>query len=367
MSLYVDIKKAYPDFKLAVQLDGDNEVLGLLGESGCGKSLTLKCIAGIETPDEGRIVINGETVFDSEKKINITPQERRTGYLFQNYALFPTMTVWNNIFSVIKKPKSERNDIVSDIIKKFQLESVQNLYPEQISGGQQQRVAIARILVSNPRILMLDEPFSALDTHLKWKMEQEIISVLEEFGGTTVFVSHNRDEVYRICNKLAIMNNGKIESVGTKEEIFNFPETLAAALMTGCRNISKAKKLDDFRVLAEDWGIVLKTNKRVSDDVKHVAIRAHSFEQISLHDSQKVLGEDNVFAGMIHKVIDEPFEKVFEFYLSNENPKCELKPPDTNEKSRAKLRFTIPKNVLKEEKIESLVLRVPEDKVLCLS
>ncbi|MCL2374513.1 MAG: ATP-binding cassette domain-containing protein, partial [Treponema sp.] len=213
MPLYIDIEKAFPSFNLSVRMECENEVVALLGGSGCGKSLTLKCIAGIVTPDKGRIVINGETVFDSEKRVNIPPQKRNVGYLFQNYALFPNMTVWNNIISVIKKPSAERAGIASAMIDLFQLDNVKKLYPRQISGGQQQRVALARILVSQPKILLLDEPFSALDSHLKWKVEQEISRVLETFNGTTILVSHDRGEAYRLSGRIAVMDKGEIESI----------------------------------------------------------------------------------------------------------------------------------------------------------
>jgi len=347
LSLYVDIEKSFPGFKLSAQFEGDNEVVALLGGSGCGKSLTLKCIAGIENPDKGHIIINGEVVFDSEKRINIPPQQRRVGYLFQNYALFPTMTVWNNIACVIKKPKSQRREIVDGIIEKFQLDGVKKLYPRQISGGQQQRTALARILVSEPRILMLDEPFSALDTHLKWHMEQEVASVLAEFRGTTVFVSHNRDEVYRLSNKIAVMADGKIESTGTKKDIFDSPKTLAAALMTGCKNISRAQKIDDKTVRATEWGIDLKTEQPVPDSIKYVGVRAHHFQRVA-----EMTDEKNIFPCRIHKVIEEPFERVVMFSFDT----------DTD----AYLQFEVSKDICGEWDLSELVLRVPADRVMCL-
>jgi len=343
--LYIDIEKSFPDFKLAAQFEGENEVVALLGASGCGKSLTLKCIAGIEQPDRGRIVINNEVVFDSEKRVNIPPQKRNVGYLFQNYALFPTMTVWNNIACVIKKPKNQRREIVDEILQKFQLEDVKNLRPRQISGGQQQRAALARILVLEPKILLLDEPFSALDTHLKWHMEQEIASVLAEFHGTTVFVSHNRDEVYRLSNQIAIMSNGKIESTGAKQAVFDSPKTLAAALMTGCKNISKAEKIDDFHVKAIDWGVALKTGHRVPDNVKYVGVRAHHLKLAS------GAGDDvNVFSCRIHKIIDEPFERIFIVSFNGQNT----------------LQLELPKDICGEIDSHELALFVPPDKIMCL-
>lgn len=347
MLLYVNIEKNFPDFNLKVELEANREVLALLGASGCGKSLILKCIAGIEKPDKGHIVINNTTVFSDN--VNLPPQKRRTGFLFQNYALFPTKTVWNNIACVIKKPKSEKQAIVSNIIKKFQLEEAQNLYPRQISGGQQQRTALARILVSEPKILMLDEPFSALDTHLRWQLEQEVASILAEFGGTTVLVSHDRDEVYRMSHKIAVMNNGRIDTKGSKTEIFDNPKTLVAARMTGCKNISRAEKTGNFTLKALNWGIHLQTKDPVPDGIKYIGVRAHHF-QIS-HENNGC-ENNNVFLCHIHRTIQEPFEDVFIFSFT-----------ENSAENSERLLFKMPK----QNKIyDTLKIHIPPEKILCL-
>ena len=351
MSLYIDIVKTFPDFKLSVQVECENEVIALLGSSGCGKSLTLKCIAGIVKPDKGRIIINGETVFDIEKRINLPPQKRNVGYLFQNYALFPNMTVWNNISSVIKKPRSERADIVANMINMFHLNDVKNLYPGQISGGQQQRVALARMLVLKPKILLLDEPFSALDTHLKWKVEQEVSAVLEEFNGTAILVSHDRGEAYRISGRIAVMDKGKIVSIGSKEEVFNYPKTLASTLITGCKNISKAEKSGDYQLNALDWGITLRTNQPVPDNLKYVGIRSHHFERLT-----SISHGDNIFSCHIHKIVEEPFERIieFSFEMGTENNKT--------------LQYTFSRDDdISERNLAKLFLSVPADKIICLA
>lgn len=361
MSLFVDIQKKFPDFELSAKLECGQGVMALLGASGCGKSLMLKCISGIEKPDSGRIVIDGETVFDSQRKINLPPQKRQTGFLFQNYALFPNMTVWNNIACVIQKSKQEKPPIVEEIIKAFYLENVQNLYPCQISGGQQQRTALARILVSDPKILMLDEPFSALDSHLKWNMEQELTSVLENFTGTTVFVSHDRDEAYRISNRIAVMNGGKIESVGEKETLFNAPQTLAAAMITGCKNISRAEKLGEFQVKAVDWDVVLNTKEPVPDHVKHVGIRAHHFELV-MNRSKADAASENCYLCRASRMIDEPFERIvlfsFESHERGRSSAC-------NENSPL-LRFEISKGLPLPDLTGGFVLHVPRERILCL-
>ena len=207
MSIFVDIEKNLDGFRLNMQLEADNIPIALLGASGSGKSMTLRCIAGVEKPDRGKIVIDGQCVFDSEKKINIPPQERGTGLLFQNYALFPTMTVRQNIMCGARR--SRKYTCVDALIRQFGLEKLDKRLPSELSGGQQQRVALARILASQPRILMLDEPFSALDAFLRWQVEQQMSEVIESFPGTTILVSHNREETYRLCQKIAVVQDGK--------------------------------------------------------------------------------------------------------------------------------------------------------------
>ena len=166
--LKVDIQKKLKEFDLDVSFELKKGRLGILGPSGCGKSMTLKSIAGIVDPDEGIVSLktNEETTyFDSDKKINLKPQKRNVGYLFQNYALFPNMTVEENVAVGISKNDDEKE--VSQIIKRFRLEGLEKRYPRQLSGGQQQRVALARIMAYGPDVILLDEPFSAMDTYLK--------------------------------------------------------------------------------------------------------------------------------------------------------------------------------------------------------
>ena len=259
MSLYVDIEKDLGSFRLKVKFEAGDETISLLGASGCGKSLTLKCIAGIETPDRGKIIVDGVTLFDSEKRINLTPQERRTGLMFQNYALFPNMTVLQNIRAGAKREKDgrKRNDMVKSVMESFGLAELGNRYPHQLSGGQQQRVALARILVSSPRILLLDEPFSALDSHLRFKLEREVRHVIRDFGKTVVLVSHDRDEVFRMSDSIAIMDSGRIERIGSRGGVFADPQTRKGAILTGCKNVSSVERLENGQIAATDWGIRL--------------------------------------------------------------------------------------------------------------
>lgn len=301
----MDLKKRLNDFTLGVRFRAENEVLALLGASGSGKSMTLKCIAGVEQPDEGRIVLDGTVLFDSKRRINLSPQERKVGYLFQNYALFPNMTVEENIAAGIHKVRRERRKIVAKILKSFYLEGLEKRYPPQLSGGQQQRVAIARILAAEPKILMLDEPFSALDSHLRWKMEQELQSVLRDFPWTTLYVSHNRDEVYRLCDRIAVLSDGKLDVIDEKWDLFRNPQTLSAALLTGCKNISASQKVSEHEVRALDWGAVMKSRQTVPDNLRYVGVRAHYWMP-----ADRGAEEENVIAGKIERVIEDTFSYI---------------------------------------------------------
>lgn len=198
MSIEVLIKKDLGPFKLNIAFQSDSRRIGILGASGCGKSLTLKSIAGIERPDEGRIVINGKALFDSSERMNLKPQLRKVGYLFQNYALFPTMTVEQNIAAGLTGKKGQIMHQVREMVERFHLNGLEKRLPGELSGGQQQRVALARMLVCEPEVILLDEPFSALDVYLRDQMQRELMQMLETYPGIVILVSHSRDEVYRM-------------------------------------------------------------------------------------------------------------------------------------------------------------------------
>ncbi len=277
MSLQATIKKKFSGFSLDVSFDTDGGIMGILGASGSGKSMTLKCIAGIETPDEGRIVLNGRVLFDSEKHINLPPQKRKVGYLFQNYALFPNMTVETNIAAGLSGSRAQKQAAVARMIRLFKLEGLEKRYPAQLSGGQQQRVALARILVYEPDVIMLDEPFSALDYYLKEQLQFQVREVLRGYTGDVLMVSHSRDEVYRFCEKSIILNRGQVAMKGETRAIFQKPENVTAARLTGCKNFSRIKRLGDYEVEALDWGLTLQTAEKVSDAIAYIGIRAHEF------------------------------------------------------------------------------------------
>jgi len=289
MELLVDIKKKLPGFNLNVCFKAGQDVMGLLGASGSGKSMTLRCIAGIEKPEKGRIVLNGRVLFDSDKRINIPSRERKVGYLFQNYALFPNMTIEENIgFALNKLPKEKRISVIKEKIEMIKLEGLESRYPSQLSGGQQQRVALARALVIEPEILLLDEPFSALDDHLRNVLAKQLLDTLSNYHGVTLFVTHNMEEAYKICKDLVVLKNGNVEAKGEKEEIFRKPPTISTAKLTGCKNYSKAQYISQNKLYAVDWGVSLNVKDTLDKNVEHVAIRAHYIEKAEDNDNENV-------------------------------------------------------------------------------
>ena len=308
MSLEVKIKKAFPSFNLDVEFNAENEIVGFLGASGCGKSLTLRCIAGVETPDEGRIVVNGRVFFDSERKINLSPQERKTALLFQNYQLFPNMTVLENVTAGMdaKLTNTKRKELANKYLALFSLQGFEKRYPAHLSGGQQQRVALARMLAAQPDVLMFDEPFSALDAHLKSGLQQSLLDLLDLYQGSVLYVSHDIDEAFRFCDRIAVVEDGHLVEIGKTEQIVNSPQSLATIKLSGCKNVSRAKKIDDNCVEALDWGMTfsLPPERIVSDDVKYLGIRAFYIRKADIDETGK-----NLYTCIVHRVSDSRFER----------------------------------------------------------
>ncbi len=300
--LNVNIRKKLKEFDLDVDFKLEKGCLGILGPSGCGKSMTLKSIAGIVNPDEGFVSLTNDEktiYYDSNKKINLKPQIRNVGYLFQNYALFPNMTVEENVSAGLSKNDDKK--IVSEMIKRFHLEGLEKRYPRQLSGGQQQRVALARILAYGPDVILLDEPFSAMDTSLKEKLRVELVKLLNDFDGLAILVTHDRDEVFEFCDELLILEEGKIIAKGPTHEIFENPKKVEAAKLTGCKNISKIKIIDDYHVKALDWNTEFEVSEKITDNITHIGIRAHDFYP-SKNEGSNIIESRNA------NISEKPFE-----------------------------------------------------------
>ncbi len=224
----------------------DGEFMTLLGPSGCGKTTTLRCVAGLEVPTEGEIYLGDKLVSAPAKGIHVPPEKRNIGMVFQNYAVWPHMTVFDNIaypLKIRKLPKEEIRARVRRVLELVKLEGLENRYPHQLSGGQQQRVALARALVMEPEVLLLDEPLSNLDAKLREEMRFEIKEIQRRVGITVIYVTHDQAEAMAMSDRIAVMNAGKIQQVGTPYEIYRRPANSFVAGFIGLANFIRFKSV----------------------------------------------------------------------------------------------------------------------------
>jgi ABC-type sulfate/molybdate transport systems ATPase subunit len=299
--LLVDIEKQLSHFQLKTAFAAQPENLGILGGSGSGKSMTLRCIAGVDTPTTGRIILNGRTLFDADRQINLPSHKRNVSLVFQNYALFPHMTVAQNIsFGLHNLPKRMREQRVKQQLALVQMPGLGDRYPHQLSGGQQQRVALARALATEPEALLLDEPFSALDTYLRSQMERQLSEILTSYQGVTLFVTHNLEEAYRLCERLMVMSGGSPIAHDAKHRIFEHPQTVRVAQLTGCKNFSRAVAQGHRLVKALDWNITLTVLEAIPNQLTDVGIRAH---QIGITSDPS---GDNTYPGWLAATSETP-------------------------------------------------------------
>lgn len=196
----------------------DGDFISIFGESGAGKSTLLRMLAGLLRPDEGYIRVDGKSWFDSKEGRDLPPQKRRIGFVFQDYALFPNMTIEENLRFALRKGDSQ--EMVEELIETVGLGVLRERYPSQLSGGQKQRVALARALVQRPRVLLLDEPLSALDRKMRSKLQDELAALHKKYSLTIILVSHDPSEVFRLCNKVYHLQSGKVIKSGTPSEVF---------------------------------------------------------------------------------------------------------------------------------------------------
>ena len=315
--LYADIHRRIGEFDLNVLIESDAERVGILGESGSGKSMTLRSIAGIEAVDSGHIEVDGRVLYDSSEKTDLKPQKRNVGYMFQNYALFPTMSVMKNVMAGLGRPTEENRGKASDMLKRLRMDGFEDRLPGELSGGQQQRVALARIMVTEPALILLDEPFSALDSYLRDRMQVEMLEMLEDYTGQVVMVSHSRDELYRFSNELFVLSKGSIIRHGETKSVFREPENAIAARLTGCKNFSAAKVVDDHTIEAADWGVTLKLDRDIPADITSIGYRAHNFSPVYGEKQENCISFD------LMRVDDLPFEKNYYIRTLNDDaPLC---------------------------------------------
>ena len=304
--LEVQIDKKLADFTLDVAFRASETPLSILGASGAGKTMLLRCIAGIENPDRGRIALGDRVLFDSEKGIALPPRERRVGMLFQNYALFPHRTVAENLaFGLESDDRAKHDGKVAALVSRMHLGGLEARYPRELSGGEQQRVALARALATEPLALLLDEPLAALDTHLRSQVETQLQDTFAAYRRPTLLVTHNIEEAYRLGEELLVLARGKVAALGPKEEIFQRPPSVDVARLTGCKNISRAKANPDGSIDALDWGCKLRVAHVLAKPPKYVGIRAHHID--FAETSPAKMENENVFPCRLSQSSETPF------------------------------------------------------------
>lgn len=279
MALEVQISKKLENFTLDVSFTATGAPMGILGPSGAGKSMLLRLIAGLERPDRGRIALNGRVLFESERRVDVPARDRHVGMLFQHYALFPHLTVAQNVaFGLQDLPLAQREARLAEALERTHAAALRDRYPRQISGGEQQRAALARALSTEPQALLLDEPLSALDTHLRGQMEALLSETFAVFERPALVVTHNMEEAYRLTAQLLVLIRGRVAAFGPREDIFRHPPSMQVARLTGCKNFSRARVISENLVEAVDWDCRLRTTYPLAAPVAHVGLRAHHID-----------------------------------------------------------------------------------------
>jgi putative spermidine/putrescine transport system ATP-binding protein len=291
------------DFNLDVKT---GEFVSFLGPSGCGKTTTLRMIAGFEVPSTGKVMLDDADITDK------APNQRNVGMVFQAYALFPNMTVAQNIgfgLRIHKEPEAAIKERVAEMLGIIHLEQKGDSYPAQLSGGQQQRVALARALANRPKVLLLDEPLSALDAKIRVSLRAEIRAIQRKLGITAIYVTHDQEEALSISDRIVVMFEGKIEQVGTPFEIYNFPQTAFVASFVGTLNTAQAEVIDPVNKLIRIDGVQLEAaegldGRQKGDQIK-IAIRPERLNFLSVEKKANILDctiENITFLGSVVRI-----------------------------------------------------------------
>jgi molybdate transport system ATP-binding protein len=327
MGIKVDFRKRFykdngkkkgkePSFTVDVNFEAGNELVVLFGQSGSGKTTILRCIAGLEKPNGGKIKVKEKVYFDCHKRIDLPPQQRGLGYVFQNYALFPHMDVKKNITYGLKgQNDSEKDKRMKEMIQLLDIEGLEDHYPGQLSGGQKQRVALARALAPKPDILLLDEPFSALDMVVRVKLREMIIKIQQDLNIPVLFITHNRVEAFTLADKIVILHDGKVQQVGTPEEVFYHPKNRHVAELVGVNNIFDNAEIvdcgnsDNTVIRSGNMNIIAMRKHHKNGEKVAWGIRPENLYLVSSHkedDENRV----NIFKGTVTTVVNKGASKM---------------------------------------------------------
>lgn len=338
MTIEVDIEKRYygrknrkkkaenPSFSMHCSFDAGSDFAVLFGSSGSGKTTALRCIAGLETPDSGTISINGKVYFDSKKKVNLPPQKRKIGYMFQENALFPHMNVRQNIeFGLKGRSSAEKMERVNEMLDLLGIEELEFAYPDELSGGQKQKVALARALAPDPEVLLLDEPFSALDTVVRLKLRKELRTIQKRLGIPVVFITHDPVEAFTMADRMAVFEDGRVQQIGSPEDIFYHPKTRYVAELVGIANLFDDAVVEGHGNGAECtflWSLGTEITapyiQRMAGDKVSWGIRPENIELVGNGSARTLPKEErkNLFDGVIRNVVNKGTSRIMALKLN---------------------------------------------------
>ncbi len=338
MGVKVDIEKCYHEaensrkkeskknFTLDVSFEMENELVVLFGPSGSGKTTFFKCISGITVPDAGKVTVSNKVYYDKDKKINLPIQKRNLGYVFQNYTLFPHMNVRKNVECGLKGwEKQAMESRTMEMLKLLHIEELETRYPSQLSGGQKQRVALARALAPKPELLLLDEPFSALDKEIRTELSEKIKSIQNKLGIPILFITHNLEEAFLLADRILVLYGGTVQQLGTPEEIFYHPKNLHVAKLIGISNIFNDAWVEGYDeesgstvLRSGDLRIKVKARNLNTGDKVSWGIHPENITFL-LPGSGSVDHDDNTYSAYINSIINKGPKKQIAFRLARHN------------------------------------------------
>jgi molybdate transport system ATP-binding protein len=316
-----------PSFSMQCSFDTGSEFSVLFGCSGSGKTTALRCIAGLENPDAGTIKINDTLYFDSKKKVNLPPQKRRIGYMFQENALFPHMNVRQNIDFGLKGLSSMDKAVrLDEMLGLVGIEELELAYPDELSGGQKQKVALARALAPNPDVLLLDEPFSSLDTVVRLKLRKELQTIQKKLGIPVIFITHDPVEAFTMADRMVVFDNGRVQQMGSPEDVFYHPKTRYVAELVGFSNLFDDAVVEGHGQKDECtflWSLGTEITapyiRRMAGDRVSWGIRPENIELVDNGSVNAIRKEErkNLLDGVIRNVVNKGTSRIMSMKLKD--------------------------------------------------